>query len=172
MLVPHSEKRFPGYDPETKELDAETLQRYIVGGHVAEFMENLEEEDEERYRKHFAKYLEDEVSSEDLEEVRINSRYSFFLSLKSDSLFLRRSTPTHTRLSGKTPCLSPPTSRMLPNGGPSPRSTSMSLRSRFVSCQERCPDSCCNPRSPRLTNQQRRLNIDARIKAYRAAKSG
>lgn len=30
MLVPHSESRFPGFDPESKELDAETLKRYIV----------------------------------------------------------------------------------------------------------------------------------------------
>jgi len=32
-------------------------------------MESLEEEDDERYRKQFAKYLADEVSAEDLEEV-------------------------------------------------------------------------------------------------------
>lgn len=30
MLIPHSESRFPGYDPEGKELDAETLRKYIV----------------------------------------------------------------------------------------------------------------------------------------------
>ena len=28
--IPHSEARFPGYDPETKELDAETLRKYNV----------------------------------------------------------------------------------------------------------------------------------------------
>ena len=49
IFIPHNEKRFPGYDPESKTLDAETLQRYIVGGHVAEYMESLEEEDDERY---------------------------------------------------------------------------------------------------------------------------
>jgi large subunit ribosomal protein L5e len=48
IFVPHSEKRFPGYDPETKELDAEVLKKYIFGGHVAEYMESLEEEDDER----------------------------------------------------------------------------------------------------------------------------
>lgn len=31
MFVPHSESRFPGFDPESKELDTETLKRYIVG---------------------------------------------------------------------------------------------------------------------------------------------
>ena len=48
IFIPHSEKRFPGYDPEGKELDAEVLKKYIFGGHVAEYMESLEEEDEER----------------------------------------------------------------------------------------------------------------------------
>ena len=49
IFIPHSEKRFPGYDPESKELDAEVLKKYIFGGHVAEYMESLEEEDDERY---------------------------------------------------------------------------------------------------------------------------
>jgi len=39
IFVPHSEGRFPGFDPESKELDAEVLQSYIYGGHIAEFME-------------------------------------------------------------------------------------------------------------------------------------
>lgn len=48
IYIPHNEKRFPGYDPESKELDAEVLKKYIFGGHVAEYMESLEEEDDER----------------------------------------------------------------------------------------------------------------------------
>jgi large subunit ribosomal protein L5e len=48
IFIPHSEKRFPGYDPETKELDAEVLKKYIFGVHVAEYMESLDEEDDER----------------------------------------------------------------------------------------------------------------------------
>jgi len=34
LYIPHSAKRFPGYDPEAKELDAEVLNKYIYGGHV------------------------------------------------------------------------------------------------------------------------------------------
>lgn len=48
IFIPHSEKRFPGYDTETKKLDAEVLRKYIFGGHVAEYMKSLEEEDDER----------------------------------------------------------------------------------------------------------------------------
>ena len=69
LYIPHSEKRFPGYDPEAKELDAETLRNYIFGGHVAEFMEELEEEDDERFKKQFASYLQDDIGSDDMEEI-------------------------------------------------------------------------------------------------------
>ncbi|KAJ7283600.1 hypothetical protein C8J57DRAFT_1293006 [Mycena rebaudengoi] len=72
IFVPHSEKRFPGYDPETKELDAEVLKKYIFGGHVAEYMESLEEEDDERFKKQFATYLADGVGSEDIEDIYIS----------------------------------------------------------------------------------------------------
>ena len=74
IFIPHSENRFPGYDMEGKELDSETLRKYIVsfllpatdppetmliaslfqfGGHVAEYMESLEEEDDEISRLPF-----------------------------------------------------------------------------------------------------------------------
>jgi len=73
IFIPHSEKRFPGYDSETKELDAEVLKKYIFGGHVAEYMESLEEEDDERFKKQFATYLADGVGSEDIEEIYANA---------------------------------------------------------------------------------------------------
>ena len=48
LYIPRNEKRFLGYDPESKHLD-EVLKKYIFGGHVAEYMTSLEEEDNERY---------------------------------------------------------------------------------------------------------------------------
>ncbi|EGE79758.1 60S ribosomal protein L5 [Blastomyces dermatitidis] len=69
ILIPHSESRFPGYDIETKELDAETLRRYIFGGHVAEYMETLADDDEERYKSQFQKYIDAEIDAGDLEEI-------------------------------------------------------------------------------------------------------
>ncbi|KAL6854101.1 hypothetical protein J3F83DRAFT_755370 [Trichoderma novae-zelandiae] len=69
ILVPHSEKRFPGYDMESKELDAETLRKYIYGGHVAEYMETLADDDEERYSSQFAKYIEDDIEADGLEDL-------------------------------------------------------------------------------------------------------
>ncbi|KAF7552628.1 hypothetical protein G7046_g7345 [Stylonectria norvegica] len=69
ILVPHSEKRFPGFDIETKELDADVLRNYIFAGHVAEYMETLADDDEERYRSQFQKYIDDDVEAEGLEDL-------------------------------------------------------------------------------------------------------
>ncbi|KAI8959319.1 60S ribosomal protein L5 [Daldinia sp. FL1419] len=69
ILVPHSENRFPGFDMETEELDAETLKKYIYGGHVAEYMETLADDDEERYKSQFQKYLDDDIEADGLEDL-------------------------------------------------------------------------------------------------------
>jgi large subunit ribosomal protein L5e len=69
ILVPHSENRFPGYDMESEELDAETLKKYIFGGHVAEYMETLADDDEERYKSQFVKYIEDDIEADALEDL-------------------------------------------------------------------------------------------------------
>jgi len=69
ILVPHSENRFPGYDIETKELDSDTLRKYIFGGHVAEYMETLADDDEERYKSQFQGYIDDEIEADGLEEL-------------------------------------------------------------------------------------------------------
>ncbi|EXJ77285.1 60S ribosomal protein L5 [Capronia epimyces CBS 606.96] len=69
LYIPHNEKRFPGYDPESKELDAELLRKYIFGGHVAEYMETLADDDEERYKSQFSKYIENDIEADGLEEL-------------------------------------------------------------------------------------------------------
>lgn len=69
VYVPHSESRFPGYDIESKELDADTLRKYIFGGHVAEYMETLADDDEERYKSQFQGYIDDDIEADSLEEL-------------------------------------------------------------------------------------------------------
>ena len=73
IFVPHSEKRFPGYDIESKEIDSDTLRRYILGGHVAEYMEGLADDDEERFNSQFQKYVEKEIDAGDLEELYLEA---------------------------------------------------------------------------------------------------
>ena len=48
--IPHSEKRFVGYSADDKSLDAEVLRKHIYGGHVAEYMEEMQEEAPEKYQ--------------------------------------------------------------------------------------------------------------------------
>ncbi|CAM9664403.1 unnamed protein product, partial [Scytosiphon promiscuus] len=67
--VPHNEKRFPGYDRDTKSYDAELHRDRIYGAHVAEYMEYLTEEDESKYKEHFASYIEEEITFDDVEEM-------------------------------------------------------------------------------------------------------
>ncbi|KAG1656413.1 hypothetical protein FOA52_009391 [Chlamydomonas sp. UWO 241] len=51
--IPHNEKRFVGNDG--KKMDHEVMGKYILGGHVEEYMETMEEEEPEKYQAHFAK---------------------------------------------------------------------------------------------------------------------
>jgi large subunit ribosomal protein L5e len=73
LYVPHSPNRFPGWDIEAEELDAELLRKYIFGGHVAEYMEELLDDDEEKFKTIFKGYLDDEIDSEDVEEIYANA---------------------------------------------------------------------------------------------------
>jgi len=67
--IPHSCKRFPGYDTESDNFDAETHSKYIFGGNVGEYMEKLKEDDEEAYAKQFSLYVKAGIDSENIEDV-------------------------------------------------------------------------------------------------------
>jgi len=67
--IPHSEKRFPGYDRDAKEYDADMHRERIFGGHVGEYMEYLEEEDNQKYQQCFASYIDAEAEADGLEEL-------------------------------------------------------------------------------------------------------
>jgi large subunit ribosomal protein L5e len=69
IYIPHGENRFPGFDIESKSLDAELLRNYIYGIHVAEYMEYLQDEDEERYRKQFATFIAGGITSDEVEDM-------------------------------------------------------------------------------------------------------
>jgi len=67
--IPHSNKRFPGYDRDAKEYDADTHRERIFGGHVGEYMEYLEEEDNTKFQSQFASYIENDIEADGLEEL-------------------------------------------------------------------------------------------------------
>ena len=67
--IPHSNKRFPGYVRDTKTFDAAVHKEHIMGGHVADYMREMEEDDDENYQKHFAKYISLDLEADDIEEL-------------------------------------------------------------------------------------------------------
>jgi len=67
--IPHSHKRFPGYDKDSKEYDADMHRERIFGGHVGEYMEYLEEEDNQKYQQQFATYINAGLEADGLEDL-------------------------------------------------------------------------------------------------------
>ncbi|KAK7073381.1 ribosomal protein L5 [Halocaridina rubra] len=67
--IPHSEKRFPGYDRESKEFNAEVLRDHIFGKHVAEYMRSLMEDDEDAYKRQFSRYIKEGITADELEDI-------------------------------------------------------------------------------------------------------
>ncbi|ELW48488.1 Cat eye syndrome critical region protein 6 like protein [Tupaia chinensis] len=59
LSIPHGTKRFPGYDSESKESNAEVHRKHIMGQDVADYMRYLMEEDEDAYKKQFSQYIKD-----------------------------------------------------------------------------------------------------------------
>jgi len=67
--IPHSSKRFPGYSQDSGELDAEVHRRHIFGGHVSDYMKELQEEDEDAYKKQFSQYIKNGITPDGVEEM-------------------------------------------------------------------------------------------------------
>jgi len=71
LYVPHNDRRFPGTKKEGKDFnpDAAIHRKYIMGGHVAEYMNKLKEDDEESYQRQFSRLIAAGVESEGLEGI-------------------------------------------------------------------------------------------------------
>lgn len=67
--IPHSEKRFPGWDTEAKELNAETHRKHILGLHVGEYMKNLLDEDETAFKRQFSRFIKEGISADGMESL-------------------------------------------------------------------------------------------------------
>lgn len=73
LHIPHSVKRFPGYTRANAEegvessYDAETHRKRILGVHVADYMKLLQEEDPEKYDRHFSRYVKAGLTADNME---------------------------------------------------------------------------------------------------------
>jgi len=71
--IPHSHKRFPGYDAESKEYNPEVHKNHITGQHVANYMASLLDEDEESYKRQFSSFIKEGVTGDSLEKMYRNA---------------------------------------------------------------------------------------------------
>uniref|UniRef100_A0A069DYI7 Large ribosomal subunit protein uL18 n=1 Tax=Panstrongylus megistus TaxID=65343 RepID=A0A069DYI7_9HEMI len=69
LNIPHSMKRFPGYDAESKEFNAEVHRKHIFGIHVADYMRQLAEEDDDAYKRQFSQYIKFGITADIIEEM-------------------------------------------------------------------------------------------------------
>ncbi|KAL0903665.1 hypothetical protein M5K25_028061 [Dendrobium thyrsiflorum] len=67
--IPHSEKRFAGFKKDDKQLDAEVHRKYIFGGHVADYMRILMEDEPEKYQAQFSDYIKKGIEADGMTEM-------------------------------------------------------------------------------------------------------
>lgn len=59
LNIPHSDRRYPGSTRTGADVtsDPEVVRKYIFGLHIADYMKQLQEDDEEVYQRQFAQYI-------------------------------------------------------------------------------------------------------------------
>lgn len=71
LVIPHrdSGKQFPGWYQEDGQegFDAEICRKYIFGGHVGAYMNKLEEDNQDKYKRQFSQYISKGVTADSLE---------------------------------------------------------------------------------------------------------
>ena len=69
LKIPHSERRFPGYDAEAKKFDPEVLKKRIFGEHIAEYQKTLKADEPEEYKTLFSQYVKHGVEPAQIPEI-------------------------------------------------------------------------------------------------------
>jgi len=72
LNVPHNPKRFPGSEVDDAgeiKTNPATHLKYILAGHVADYMKRLQEDDEEAFKKQFARYIKAGLGPDELAGV-------------------------------------------------------------------------------------------------------
>jgi len=67
LHIPHGVKRFPGYDSEKGEYKADVHRQHIMGLHVAEYMKQLQGDDEDAYKRQFSAYIKNGITADSIE---------------------------------------------------------------------------------------------------------
>jgi len=67
--IPHSETRFYGYDSGESKYNAAAHRDRILGKNIGEYMNSLKEDDEEAYKRQFARFIKEGISSSNIEKL-------------------------------------------------------------------------------------------------------
>eukprot|EP00010_Vexillifera_abyssalis_P008314 CAMPEP_0201549606 /NCGR_PEP_ID=MMETSP0173_2-20130828/6052_1 /ASSEMBLY_ACC=CAM_ASM_000268 /TAXON_ID=218659 /ORGANISM="Vexillifera sp., Strain DIVA3 564/2" /LENGTH=291 /DNA_ID=CAMNT_0047959323 /DNA_START=59 /DNA_END=934 /DNA_ORIENTATION=- len=70
LNVPHSAKRLIG--SEGNRVNSDVLRSYILGGHVANWMNELQEKGDGSYERAFSKYIREGIKADDIEQMWID----------------------------------------------------------------------------------------------------
>jgi len=69
LEINHSLTRFPGYDEESDDFNAEVHRGHIFGKNIGEYMSNLSESDEDAFKRQFSQYIKEGITPDTIEEV-------------------------------------------------------------------------------------------------------
>jgi large subunit ribosomal protein L5e len=69
LNIPHSVKRFPGYDADKKEFKADVHRKHIMGLNIANYMKELQGDDEDAYKKQFSKFIANGITADSVEAM-------------------------------------------------------------------------------------------------------
>jgi len=117
LHVPHSVKKFPGFTKsegkgQDDKYDAEAHKEKIIAGHVCDYMEAMKENDEEKYKRHFSKYLDAGLDGDALEDMLLATHKAI------------RADPTFKGLARLTKKDGGKRRKLLPATKPAPKSSS------------------------------------------------
>lgn len=90
---PHSEKRFPGFDEESKDFNASVLRDHIMGIHVANYMRQLLDEDEDAYKRQFSRYIKLGITADDMEDMYKNAHQK----IREDPVRVKKEKKTYAK---------------------------------------------------------------------------
>ena len=70
-----SQKRFPGYDGDSGDFNAEVHRNHIFGKHVADYMKMLQEDDEDAYKKQFSQFIKNGINPDNVSHSKYIHHY-------------------------------------------------------------------------------------------------
>ena len=67
--IPHSDKRFGGFETDDKQLDTKIHRKFIYEDHVADCMKLIADEETEKCQFHFSGYIKKGIAADDMEAL-------------------------------------------------------------------------------------------------------